>query len=57
MTLGEERDIEKIKECLTYVQADKHSERPPLGCSLSMEGRSRDTAGQPMWSRGNFPEH
>lgn len=28
MTLGEERDIEKIKECLTYLQADKHSERP-----------------------------
>lgn len=25
MTLKEERDLEKIKECLTYVLADKHS--------------------------------
>ena len=28
MTLGEERDLEKIKECLTHVQADKHSKFP-----------------------------
>lgn len=28
MTLKEERDLEKIKECLTYVLADKHSNFP-----------------------------
>ncbi|XP_076129224.1 uncharacterized protein LOC143110221 [Alosa pseudoharengus] len=28
MTLGEERDLEKIKDCLSYVLADKHSDAP-----------------------------
>ncbi|KAL1006955.1 hypothetical protein UPYG_G00079630 [Umbra pygmaea] len=28
MTLGEERDLEKIKDCLSYVLADKHSNDP-----------------------------
>lgn len=28
MTLGEERDLEKIKNCLSYVLADKHSNAP-----------------------------
>ncbi|XP_062390786.1 uncharacterized protein LOC134078694 [Sardina pilchardus] len=28
MTLGEERDLEKIKDCLSYVLADKHSDTP-----------------------------
>lgn len=28
MTLGEERDLEKIKGCLSYVLADKHSDAP-----------------------------
>ncbi|KAL1021727.1 hypothetical protein UPYG_G00017220 [Umbra pygmaea] len=28
MTLGEERDLEKIKDCLSYVLADKHSNHP-----------------------------
>lgn len=28
MTLGEERDLEKIKYCLSYVLADKHSNAP-----------------------------
>lgn len=28
MTLGEERDLEKIKRCLTYVLSDKHSHSP-----------------------------
>lgn len=28
MTLGEERELEKIKGCLSYVLADKHSDTP-----------------------------
>ncbi|KAF1394915.1 hypothetical protein PFLUV_G00006080 [Perca fluviatilis] len=28
MKLGEERDLEKIKDCLSYVLADKHSDAP-----------------------------
>lgn len=28
MMLGEERELEKIKECLSYVLADKHSDSP-----------------------------
>ncbi|XP_065152486.1 uncharacterized protein [Paramisgurnus dabryanus] len=28
MTLGEERDLEKIKDCLSYVLMDKHSDAP-----------------------------
>lgn len=28
MTLGEERDLEKIKDCLSYVLTDKHSDAP-----------------------------
>ncbi len=28
MTLGEEKDLEKIKDCLSYVLADKHSDAP-----------------------------
>ena len=28
MTLGEERELEKIKDCLSYVLVDKHSDAP-----------------------------
>ena len=28
MTLGEERALEKIKHCLSYVLEDKHSDAP-----------------------------
>lgn len=38
MTLGEERDLEKIKECLTYVQADKHSESPHWDAAYPWKG-------------------
>lgn len=38
MTLGEEREIEKIKECLTYVQADKHSKSPHWDATYPWKG-------------------
>lgn len=38
MTLGEERDLEKIKECLTYMQADKHSESPHWDAAYPWKG-------------------
>ncbi|XP_077397336.1 BCAS3 microtubule associated cell migration factor isoform X1 [Festucalex cinctus] len=38
MTLGEERDLEKIKTCLTYVQSDKHSESPHWDASYPWKG-------------------
>lgn len=38
MTLGEERELEKIKECLTYVQADKHSEFPHWHAAYPWKG-------------------
>lgn len=38
MTLGEEREIEKIKKCLTYVLADKHSESPHWDAAYPWKG-------------------
>lgn len=38
MTLGEERDLEKIKDCLTYVIADKHSESPHWDAAYPWKG-------------------
>lgn len=38
MTLGEERDLEKIKECLTYVQADKHCGTPHWDAAYPWKG-------------------
>ncbi|CAL9701094.1 unnamed protein product [Knipowitschia caucasica] len=38
MTLGEERELEKIKECLTYVQADKHSDSPHWDAAYPWKG-------------------
>lgn len=38
MTLGEERDLEKIKVCLTYVQADKHCETPHWDAAYPWKG-------------------
>lgn len=38
MTLGEERELEKIKECLTYVQADKHCGTPHWDAAYPWKG-------------------
>jgi len=38
MTLGEERDLEIIKECLTYVQADKHCGTPHWDAAYPWKG-------------------
>ena len=38
MTLGEERDLEKIKECLTYVLADKYCETPHWDAAYPWKG-------------------
>lgn len=38
MTLREERDFEKIKECLTYVLADKHSSSPHWDAAYPWKG-------------------
>ena len=38
MTLGEERDLEKIKDCLTYVIADKHSDSPHWDAAYPWKG-------------------
>ena len=38
MTLGEERDLEKIKGCLTYVMADKHSDSPHWDAAYPWKG-------------------
>lgn len=55
MTLKEEWELEKIKECLTYMVADKHN--TPLGRSLSLEGRPYNTARQSTGSGGNLQKH
>lgn len=58
MTLGEERDLEKIKGCLTYVQADKqwtqHSStrRDVLGGSLS--GKLHTVSKSMRWYQGEL---
>lgn len=38
MTLGDERDLEKIKECLTYVQEDKHCRTPHWDAAYPWKG-------------------
>ncbi|XP_069387954.1 uncharacterized protein [Paralichthys olivaceus] len=38
ITIGEERDLEKIKECLTYVEADKHCGTPHWDAAYPWKG-------------------
>lgn len=38
MTLGEEKDLEKIKRCLTYVLSDKHSSSPHWDAAYPWKG-------------------